>query len=139
MEISAVREREQSLRRKIADIENAGDSDEDEQPQRKRKHGRKAVADEDLELEKHRITVNHLAHKCVIMYNFWLHQGKATFTMEADPNYVEANRFETSESKAQGQRADLLEMLPQHLQSDEIMRSGWFADRVSFPTADSLN
>lgn len=55
--------------------------------------------------------------------------------MEVDPEYVEVSRFETSESKAQGQRADLHELLPKHLQSKEIMETDWFGDRVSLDAA----
>lgn len=51
--------------------------------------------------------------------------------MDVDPDYVEVGRFETSETKAQGQRVDLLELLPQYLQSEEIMGSEWFTERVS--------
>lgn len=102
MEITATREREKGLRRTIAELENAEANNGDEQPKRKRKRGRKEN-DSDDELEKHRVNVNHLAHKCVILYSFWLRKGRATFTMDVDPDYVEVGQFETSETKAQGQ------------------------------------
>lgn len=120
------------LRRTMADIENAASSDKDEQPQQKRKKTKQVDTDKDGEIiEKHRANVNHLAHKCVILYSFWLHNGKGTFTMAVDPEYVEANRFESLETKAQGQLADLLELLPESLKSKEVMESEWFATRVS--------
>lgn len=129
LELSTMRERDKSLRCTIADVDNAGSSDKYEEPQQKHKKSK------NNDLKRHRAHVNHLAHKCVILYTFWLYKGKETFTMEADPNYAEVNRFETSDSKAQGQRADFLELLPQFLQTMEIMQSDWFADRVSLPIA----
>lgn len=130
LEINTMRVNENNLRRRLADTENAENGeDEDGEPQRKRKRGKKAKSSDDG--EKYISQVNHLAHKYVILFGLWMREGKGTFTVDVDPTYADSGRFDSSESKIQGQLTDLLEMLPEMLKSTVMLESEWLPERVS--------
>ena len=115
------------LRRKLADITNQEEDDNGEAleappPKRSR------TSDENDEETQ----VTSAGHRFVILYSLWLRHGEATFKVECDPESDEAERFESTDNKIQGEVREIKIVLGAQL-SSEMSSEPWIAKAVSQP------
>lgn len=118
------------LRRKLASITNKGDESGDEDPPRKRNRVNLGDASENDRTTNDELLVTNAAHQFVILYSLWLRLGEATFMTELDPDWIEAERFENSDNKVQGQLRDIKKVLGDQL-SSEMASETWIPRVVS--------
>ena len=115
------------MRRKLADITNQEEDDNGEAleappPKRSR------TSDENDEETQ----VTSAGHRFVILYSLWLRHGEATFKVECDPESDEAERFESTDNKIQGEVQEINIVLGARL-SSEMSSEPWIAKAVSQP------
>ena len=103
------------LRRKLADISNQSDSDNETPPVKKVRANPDNVS-MDMAREDQ---VTKMGHLFVMMYGPWLQLGAATFKTEYDGNFCDSERFNTTDTKVQGQLHEIMEIMDPHL-SQEI-------------------
>jgi hypothetical protein len=69
-------------------------------------------------------------HQFVILYSPWLRLGEGAFSVEYDPEANEVERFENSDSKAQGQLREIRKVLGTQLAND-MSSERWIVKAVS--------
>jgi hypothetical protein len=65
-----------------------------------------------------------------MLYSPWLRLGEETFKTEYDPEAIEAERFENSDNKVQGQLREIRKILGTRL-ANEMSSETWIAKAVS--------
>ena len=114
------------LRRKLADISNQSDSD-NETPRVKKVRANSDNVSMDMAREDQ---VTKMGYLFVMMYGPWLQLGAATFKTKYNGNFCNSERFNTTDTKVQGQLHEIMEIMDPHL-SQEISEP-WLAKAVCF-------
>ncbi|KAK7458054.1 hypothetical protein VKT23_009960 [Stygiomarasmius scandens] len=72
--------------------------------------------------------IKRAARKYVIMHRLWLTDNSLLFFQrEFDPDFAETNRFESNESKVQGEFHDLRALIPEKLHGE--IKKKWFRNK----------
>lgn len=74
--------------------------------------------------------VINAGRRFVMLYSPWLRLGEGTFKVDYDPESDEAERFENSGNKVQGQLREIKKVLGAQL-SVEMSSEAWIAKAVS--------
>ena len=120
----------QELRRKLADISNEKDNVDNEEGPPSKRSRINDVDHQDGNDEETQVT--SAAHRFVMLYSPWLRLGEATFKVDCDPEWDEAERFETVDNKIQGEIQGIKIVLGPQL-SGEMSSEPWIAKAVSQP------
>ena len=113
------------LRRKLADISNQNDQEDDPEAPLSKRSRTNEPGEPDPEAQ-----VISAGHQFVILYSPWLRLGEETFKAECAEESIEAERFENSDSKVQGQLGEIRKILGTQL-AGEMTSEVWIAKAVS--------
>jgi hypothetical protein len=118
------------LRRRLADVTNQEDDNDNEEGPPSKRIRTNDVDHRDENDEETQVT--SAGHRFVILYSPWLRLGEATFKVECNPEWDEAERFETVDNKIQGEVQEIKIVLGPQL-SGEMSSELWIAKAVSQP------
>ena len=129
-----------TLRRKLGDVTN-NKEDTPYKSKRSKIHARLPSLGSEDEDDVERGSraddtfVYQAGHKFFLIYSPWIHLGEDLFETEFDETYTETERFESDESKAQGQLQEIWNILQGKFEHD-VLRQKWAQRAVryfSFP------
>lgn len=136
MKASDARQEATNLRRKLADRTNEDSDSEDESSNSNKRLRSSGGNEEDEERRNEELKrekeIKDLAKEFVIMKGLWLHGGEKIFHTNLDDDFspLPHHRFANTKSKAQGQLAELRELIPSQYHEKKIFQGHWLPKTV---------
>jgi len=125
-----------TLRRKLVDVTNDEEDTEPRKTKRPRIRRRLSSSDSDEEdpeqgSQTDDTFVFQAGHKFFLIHGPWVHLGEKLLETDVDEAYNTSERFETDESKAQGQLQEILALLQGKFEP-QVLQQRWLRRSVRF-------